>query len=40
MDLTRRLATLDHNWDEERATLEASKAEASNMADGLALELV
>jgi len=39
-DLTWRFATLDHTWDEERATLETGRAEASNRADGLALELV
>lgn len=37
---TRRFATLDHTWDEERAAMEASKAEASSRANGLALELV
>ena len=39
-DLTRRFATLDHTWDEERATLETGKAEVGRRADGLALELV
>ena len=38
--LTQRFATLDYTWDEERAVLEAGRAEASNRADGLALELV
>ena len=39
-DLTQRFATLDHTWDEERATLEAGRAEASSKTNGLALELV
>lgn len=38
--LTRRSVALDHTWDEERATLEACRAEASRRADGLALELL
>ena len=40
MSLTQGFATLDHSWDEERAVLEARRAKASNMADGLTLELV
>ena len=39
-DLTQRFAILDHTWDEERAVMEASRAEASSRANGLALELV
>ena len=39
-DLNQRFTTLDHTWDEERDTLEASRAEASSKADGLGLELV
>lgn len=38
--LTRRFTTLDYTWDEERATLEAGKAEACSRANGLVLELV
>ena len=38
--LTRRFATLDHTWDEERAILEACKAVASNRANDLALKLL
>lgn len=38
--LTWRFAALDQTWDKERATLEASRAEASSRANGLALELV
>ena len=37
--LTLRFATLDHTWDEERATLEVNRSKASNRANGLALEL-
>lgn len=37
---TRRFVTLDHTWDEERASLEVGRAKASSRADGLALELV
>ena len=40
VSLTQRFATLDHSWDEERVVLEARRAKASNMADGLTLELV
>ena len=39
-DLTQRFAILDHTWDEERAVMEASRAEASSRANGLALELM
>ena len=39
-NLTQRFTALDHTWDEERATLEAGRAEASSKANGLALELV
>ena len=38
--LTQRFATLDHTWDEERATLEAGRVAASSKADDLALELL
>ena len=38
--LTQRFATLDHTWDEERATLEAGRVAASSQADDLALELL
>ena len=34
MDLTQRFSALDHTWDEEKATLEAGKAEASSRTDG------
>ena len=37
---TRRFATLDHIWDEERVALEVGRMEACSRADGLALELV
>ena len=33
-DLTQRFSALDHTWDEEKATLEAGKAEASSRTDG------
>ena len=35
---TQRFATLYHTWDEERAALEADRANASRRADVLALE--
>ena len=38
--LTRRFALFNHTWDEERAALEAGRAETSSRVDGLALELV
>ena len=34
------MAIIDHTWDEERATLEANRVEASSRANGLALELL
>lgn len=37
---TQRFSTLDHTWVEERAALEAGRAEASSGANGLVLELV
>ena len=40
VDLTQRFVALDHTLDEERVVLEASRAEASSRANGLALELV
>ena len=39
-DLTQRLVALDHTWVEERAVLEADRAETSSGTDCLALELV
>ena len=38
--LTRRFATLDHTWEEERAILEVGRAAASNRANDLALKLL
>ena len=38
--LTRRFVALDHTWDEEKAALEAARAQACSRADGLVLELV
>ena len=40
MALTRRFATLDHTWDEERAALETGKVVVSRRSDDLALELL
>ena len=40
VDLTQRFAALDHTWVEERAALEASRAETSSKANGLAFKLV
>jgi len=38
--LTRRSTALDHTWDEKRAALEVSRAEANSRANDLALELL
>ena len=40
MALTRRFVALDHTWDEEKAALEAARAEACGRADGLVLKQV